>query len=98
MEITIKFQPVADGLPPVDPFPNYQGRYSIECIGVVKGEVFDRSIMFDFQTESWVWADMALGEDHRYYEEELGGNTPTVTAWAPWPVLVPSEVAQKQPA
>jgi hypothetical protein len=83
MEITIKFQSVADGLPPVEPFPNYQGRYSIECIGVVKGEVFDCAIMYDFNAEAWFWADMVLGD---------------VTAWAPWPVLVPSESAQKQTA
>ena len=98
MQITINFQNAQDSLPPVDPFPNYQGKYSIECIAVVNGGIFDRSIMYDFKAEAWIWADMALGEDPRYYEDELGGNTPTVTHWAPWPILlVPSEEA-KQPA
>jgi hypothetical protein len=41
----------------------------------------------------WVWADMAIGDEPDHYIEELGGDEPKVTHWAPWPVVVGLEAA-----
>jgi hypothetical protein len=71
MQITITFLPVSEGLPPVDPFPSYAGRYSIECIAVVNGEIFDRSIMYDFKAKAWPWADVTLREVPAHVPSEV---------------------------
>jgi hypothetical protein len=93
MQVTINFQSVADGLPSLENDPIYKCEYSVECLAVVDGEVFDRSVRFCFHHEGWVWGDMSLGYDPADYIQELGGYEPKVTHWAPWPLLVPAEVA-----
>lgn len=83
MEVTIKFQKVADGLPPRK---NELSTISVECMVIVNAECFDRSVCYDYKNSGWVWADLAIGNDPEDYLEELGGeNAPT--HWAPWPVL-----------
>jgi hypothetical protein len=95
-QITINLQSVTDGLPPEG--PDLEG-YSIECMAVVDKEIFDRSVRYMYPCkdgEGWVWADLGLGNIPDDYLLELGGDTPTVTHWAPWPefpALVPAEVA-----
>ena len=83
MQVTLNFQEVCKGLPPRE-----TDDYSIECIAVIDGAVFDRSVKYCFdEPGGWVWADMALGYTPDDYIEELGGDQPKVTHWAPWPVL-----------
>ena len=97
MKVTIEFQPVNESLLsllPVDRWPNYEGKYSIECMVVVDGEVFDRSARYCFHHPGWVWGDMSLGYLPADYAEELGGDEPKVTHWAPWPTI-PALVAEE---
>lgn len=85
---SITLQPVSEGLPDVETDPYYGNEYSIECMVVVDGkEVFDRSAKYCFRHEGWVWGDMALGHLPNDYIEELGGDEPKVTHWAPWPTI-----------
>jgi len=94
MQITINFQAVEDGLPPTEQDPYYGEDYSIECIAIVDGEVFDRSVKYCFSgLGGWVWADMAVGYKPADYTDELGGNTPKVTHWAPWPLIKETAIA-----
>jgi hypothetical protein len=88
MEISIKFQSVNDEMPQGEPDDHYDNDYSIECMAVVEGAVFDRSVRYCFKgLGGWVWADMALGHEPNHYFEELGADKPKVTHWAPWPVV-----------
>jgi hypothetical protein len=93
MQITINFQAVEDGLPPA---ALEDSDSSIKCIAVVDGDVFDDAVFFDtkffkeHEIKTWyrvVWHPM--DDDYRMY---LTMNE-NLTHWAPWPVLVPSEVA-----
>jgi hypothetical protein len=83
-QITINLQSVTDGLPPEHPD---QDTYSIECMAVVDGLIFDRSVMYHFEQGGWVWADLGMGNTPDDYHDELGGDTPKVTHWAPWPTI-----------
>jgi hypothetical protein len=89
MEISINFQSVKDEMPPATSDEYYGSDYSIECMAIVDGEVFDRSVKYCFRgLGGWVWADMAIGHEPDHYLEELGSDQSKVTHWAPWPVVV----------
>jgi hypothetical protein len=89
MEISINFQSVKDEMPPVTSDEYYGSDYSIECMAIVDGEVFDRSVKYCFRgLGGWIWADMAIGHEPDHYLEELGSDQSKVTHWAPWPVVI----------
>jgi hypothetical protein len=89
MKISINFQSVNNEMPPSTSDEYYGSDYSIECMAIVEGEVFDRSVKYCFKgLGGWVWADMALGSGPDHYLEELGADKPKVTHWTPWPVVV----------
>ena len=93
MQVTITFQSVKDELPSVKSDPYYGNNYSIKCFAIVDGKVFNRSVKYCFSgVGGWIWADMAIGPNPLDYIEELGGNDPKVTHWAPWPVLDPLQL------
>lgn len=87
ISITLNFQPVVEGLPPVSP---YTSAYSRECAVLVKGTMFDRAVMYRYSENGWVWADQGLGYAAADYRDELGGDC-TPTHWALWPTSLPIE-------
>jgi hypothetical protein len=87
MEITLKFNPISEGLPPLTVDEVYGAAYSvdsIECAVIVDGKMLNQSFRYCFDAcGGWIFGDLSLN----CVPFELN-----VTHWAPWPE-VPQEVS-----